>query len=121
MDKIESREDYLEAILQLKNEGISPKSIDVAKKLGYSKPSISIAMKKLREDNLILIDEGGYISLTSEGQRIAEKTLEKHEYLKAFFIKVGVDEEKAEDTACGIEHHIDDETFNKLINYFSNK
>ena len=117
MDKIESREDYLEAILQLNNEGKNPISIDVVKKLGFSKPSVSIAMKKLREDNLVIIDDNGVIYLTPKGKEIAEKTLEKHEYLKALFMDAGLDEEKAEETACGIEHHIDEETFLKLKNY----
>ena len=121
MDKIESREDYLEAILQLSDENHLPKSIDVANKLGFSKPSISIAMKKLKEDKLIEIDEKGYIHLTSEGHLVALKTLEKHEYLKSFFISIGVDEVKAEDTACKIEHSIDEDTFNKIKNYIGNK
>ena len=119
MDKIESREDYLEAILQLNNEGINPKSIDIVRKLSYSKPSVSIAMKKLREDKLIIIDENGVIYLTIEGKEIAQKTLDKHEYLKSFFIACGVDENTAEETACGIEHHIDEDTFEKIKTYLN--
>lgn len=114
MDKRESREDYLEAILQLSNEGHSPKSIDVANKLGFSKPSVSIAVKKLKQDKLITVEKDGSLMLTKEGREIAENTLEKHEFLTAFFIKIGVDPISAEDQACKIEHGIDEDTFQKL-------
>lgn len=118
MDKIESREDYLEAILQLLlEEGNNPKSIDVARKLGYSKPSVSVAVKKLKEDHLIIVDDDGSLILTPEGKEIAEKTLEKHEYLTALFIKIGVDPVSAEDQACRIEHSINEDTFQKLKAY----
>ena len=82
MDKTQSREDYLEAILQLKEEGKDPISLDVANKLGFSKPSVSIAMKKLREDGYVVVEANGTLHLTKEGEEIAKKTLEKHEYLK---------------------------------------
>ena len=114
MNKKESREDYLEAILQLVNEGNSHKSIDVANKLGFSKPSVSIAVKKLKQEGLITVDEDGTLELTEPGRRIAEDTLEKHEYLTALFIKIGVDPKSAEDQACEIEHSINEETFQKL-------
>ena len=114
MNKKESREDYLEAILQLELEGKTHKSIDVANKLGFSKPSVSIAVKKLKQEGLITVKEDGELLLSDIGRRIAENTLEKHEYLKALFIKIGVDEESAEDQACEIEHAINEETFQKL-------
>lgn len=117
MDKTQSREDYLEAILQLKEEGKDPISLDVANKLGFSKPSVSIAMKKLREDGYVVVEANGTLHLTKDGEEIAKKTLEKHEYLKSFFIKTGVDEKKAEDIACLIEHSIDEESFLKLKKY----
>ncbi len=119
MDKIESREDYLEAILFLIRDGKNPKSIDVARRLNFSKPSVSIAMKKLREENLIVIDEKGFISLTPLGEEVANKTLEKHLFLKELFIKAGVDELTAENTACGIEHHINDDTFEKIRKFLN--
>ena len=117
MDKTKSREDYLEAILQLSKKGVAPKSIEVAKQLSFSKPSVSIAMKKLLDDELIYFDDDNRIHLTEKGKQIAEKTLEKHEYLKSFFMNAGIDAKRAEDIACDIEHSIDEESFNKLKNY----
>ena len=117
MDKRESREDYLEAILQLSLEGHEPKSVDVANKLGFSKPSVSIALKKLKQDNLVIVRDDGSLLLTQEGRHIAEETLEKHEFLTSFFIRIGVDPKSAEDQACEIEHSINEETFRKLKEY----
>lgn len=114
MNKKESREDYLEAILQLTEGDKHPKSIDVANKLGFSKPSVSIAMKKLKQEGLIVVEDDGGLCLTEPGRAIARNTLEKHEYLTAFFIKIGVDPVSAEDQACEIEHAINEETFQKL-------
>ena len=119
MKRNESREDYLEAILQINNEGKAAKSIDVAMKLNFSKPSVSIAMKKLREEHLITVDDDGILLLTEEGRNIAQKTLEKHEFLTNFFIKIGVDPKMAEDEACEIEHSINEETFEKMKAYLS--
>ena len=121
MNKKESREDYLEAILQLTEEDRLPKSIDVANKLGFSKPSVSIAMKKLKQEGLIIVEDDGGLCLTEPGRAIAKNTLEKHEYLTNFFIKIGVDPISAEDQACEIEHSINEETFQKLKEYFSKK
>ncbi|MBR1582101.1 MAG: metal-dependent transcriptional regulator [Bacilli bacterium] len=120
MDKVESREDYLEAILQLEKENERVRSIDVVRKLGFSKPSVSIAMKKLKDQGYIIIEEDGSIKLLDEGRKIALKTLEKHEYLTNLFIKIGVDKEEAEDEACKIEHAITDETFEKIKKYLEN-
>lgn len=120
MDKVESREDYLEAILQLEKENKRVRSIDVVRKLGFSKPSVSIAMKKLKDQGYIIIEEDGNIKLLDEGRKIALKTLEKHEYLTNLFIKIGVDQEEAEDEACKIEHAITDETFEKIKKYLEN-
>ena len=114
MDKQESREDYLEAILQLSEEGKHPKSIDVARKLGFSKPSVSVAVKKLKESGLIIVEPDGELILTNVGKDIAEKTLEKHKYLTELFIKIGVDPDMAEEQACKIEHDINEDTFKKL-------
>ena len=117
MDRIQSREDYLEAILQLSKERKNVKSIDVANKLGFSKPSVSIAMKKLKEENHIEVKKDGSLVLTESGLEIAQKTLEKHEYITKFFVKIGVAPEVAEDEACMIEHSISEDTFSKLKNY----
>ena len=114
MKKNQSVEDYLEQILILSKEKAIVKSIDIVRALNYSKPSISIAMKKLETDNLILIDEKGNIHLTEAGKNIAENTLEKHTTLTRFFMSLGVSEETALDDACKIEHVISDESFKAI-------
>ena len=82
--------------------------------MGFSKPSISVAMKKLKEAGLIDIDEHGYISLTKEGHIIADKVYERHIVLKKILIDIGVDSKQAEKDACKIEHVISEETFNAI-------
>lgn len=119
MQKNESREDYLEAILQLEKEGHLVRSIDVAKKLSFSRASISVAMKKLREEGYIEMSEDGTINLTAQGLEVARKTLEKHEQFTKWFIAIGVDPEVAEQEACAIEHSITEDTFEKLKAYFN--
>ncbi len=114
MKREKSKEDYLEAILQISLEKNKVKSIDVANKLGFSKPSVSVAMKKLKEEKLILVDKNGYISLTENGSKIAKETLEKHHFLTEFFISIGVDKTKAEEEACEIEHSLSTDTLEKL-------
>lgn len=110
----ESMEDYLETILVLKNKKGKVRSIDIVGELGYTKASVSVAMKGLREKNLITMDEVGYITLTKEGVKIAEKILERHTLLSDWLIRLGVSEEVAREDACRIEHDISEETFNKL-------
>jgi len=110
----ESMEDYLETILILKNKKGNVRSIDIAGELGYTKASVSVAMKGLREKNLITMDEVGYITLTKEGVIIAEKILERHTLLSDWLIRLGVSEEVAREDACRIEHDISEETFNIL-------
>ena len=90
MNYNESSEDYLEAILMLREQLGKVRSIDIVYKLGYSKPSISIAMKKLREKGLISMDNDGYITLTDEGQKIARHTYTRHKVLTTFFESLGV-------------------------------
>ena len=121
MNKKESREDYLEAILQLSESGKAVRSIDVANHLGFSRPSVSIAMKKLNADGLISLGDKGELILTSKGEEIAKKTFEKHEFLTAWLEKVGVDEKRAEEIACEIEHSIDEDTFDKVKSYLAKK
>jgi len=110
----ESMEDYLESILILKKKNGKVRSIDVVNDLGYTKPSVSIAMKGLREKNFITMDEVGYITLTDAGLEIAEKILERHTMLSDWLIRLGVSEEVAKEDACRIEHDISEETFNVL-------
>lgn len=110
----ESMEDYLETILILKNKNGKVRSIDIVGELEFTKASVSVAMKGLREKNLITMDEVGYITLTQEGQSIAEKVLERHTLLSDWLIHLGVSEAIAKEDACRIEHDISEETFEKL-------
>jgi len=110
----ESMEDYLETILILKKKNGKVRSIDIVGELGYTKASVSIAMKGLREKNLITMDEVGYITLTKDGIKIAEKILERHTLLSDWLIRLGVSEDVAREDACRIEHDISEETFDIL-------
>ena len=111
----ESGEDYLESILKLREQGKCVRGIDIVSDLGYSKPSVSVAMKKLREDGYIQVDDGGLISLTPTGEAVAMRTWERHRTLKEFFIRLGVDPKIAEQDACKVAHALSDETFEKLL------
>lgn len=110
----ESMEDYLETILLLKQKNGQVRSIDIATELNYTKASVSIAMKSLREKGFITMAETGYISLTDEGQVKAEKVLERHTLLSNWLISLGVSKEVALEDACRIEHDISEETFEVL-------
>lgn len=114
MKLYESSEDYLEQILILTNKKGQIRSIDIVESMNFSKPSVSIAMKKLRENGYIDIDSKGYIKLTSLGQEVANKTYERHIVLSSFFEKIGVSEENALKDACRVEHDLSDETFDAL-------
>ncbi|MDD6715839.1 MAG: metal-dependent transcriptional regulator [Firmicutes bacterium] len=121
MEIHESAEDYLETILILERRNGSVRSIDIVNERKYSKPSISIAMKKLRENGLIDMDSGGYITLRKEGMEIAERIYRRHELLRTMLEAIGVEEKKAVDEACRIEHIIDDDTFDKLKAYYNSR
>ncbi len=110
----ESAENYLETILMLGQSGQPVRSIDIVNELGFSKPSVSVAMKKLRENGYIHMDNDGHITLSDTGAEIAEKMYERHTLLSSFLIKLGVDEKVAVEDACRIEHVISPETFRKL-------
>ncbi len=110
----ESAENYLETILMLGQNGQPVRSIDIVNELGFSKPSVSVAMKKLRENGYIHVDNDGHITLSDTGREIAEKMYERHTLLSSFLIKLGVDERTAVEDACRIEHVISNETFEKL-------
>ena len=114
MNIYESAEDYLERILILQEKQEGVRSIDIAHDMGFSKPSVSIAMKKLKEAGLISIDKDGFISLTKEGHVIADKVYERHKVLKQMLIDIGVSPEQAEKDACKVEHVISEETFNAI-------
>ena len=110
-----SAEDYLEMILMLRERKGYARSIDIAAALGVTKPSVSFAMKKLRENGYILMDEGSYITLTDEGQKIAQRIYDRHKALTAFLLQIGVDEKIAREDACKIEHDISDDTFHAIL------
>lgn len=115
----ESAEDYLEAILIIKNRKGEVRSIDIANELEYSKPSVSVAMKNLRGSGYIEVDDGGYITLTESGKEIAERIYERHTTLSAWLISLGVNEKTAIEDACRIEHDLSPESFEaikKVIN-----
>lgn len=113
----QSAEDYLETILILRERKGSVRSIDVAGELGFSKASVSVAMKKLRESGYVLMDEDGLLSLTESGQRVASRIYARHRLLTEFFVRLGVDEKVAAADACRIEHDISEETFTKLLEH----
>ena len=106
-----SAEDYLEAMLMLREERGFIRSIDVAEKLGVTKPSVSYATKRLRENGYIAMDPGGQITLTDAGLAIAQRILERHRLLTELFVRLGVDPKIAREDACRIEHDLSVETF----------
>ena len=110
----ESAEDYLETILLLTRKGGSVRSIDIVDEMGFSRPSVSIAMKKLREGGLIQMDQEGYITLTKEGLESAEQVYNRHSTLYEWLIKIGVSEKNAANDACRMEHILSEETFNMI-------
>ena len=111
----ESAENYLETILVLKKKNGVVRSIDIANDLGVSKPSVSVAMKNLRENGYILMDSAtGFISLTDKGTVIAEKMYERHMLLSGLLVHLGVDPETAVEDACRMEHVISAQTFEAL-------
>jgi len=109
-----SAEDYLEMILRLTEEKGYARSVDIAMGLGVSKPSVSVAMKQLREGNYIVMDKDNYISLTETGMEIAQRIYERHKVLTRMLTMIGVDEKTAEDDACKVEHDISVQTFTAL-------
>ena len=114
MKILESAENYLETILMLSQKNNYVRSIDIANELNYSKPSVSVAMKKLRESELITVDENGHISLTEKGLSIANSMYERHSLLSNWLINLGVPEDIALEDACRIEHVISEESFSRI-------
>lgn len=109
-----SGEDYLEAILMLqKNKGMV-RSVDLARHMGFSKPSICHAVKVLKQGGFLTMDGDGYLHLTDEGREVAERIYEKHQFFTDSLIEMGVDPKQAEADACRIEHVISEESFQKL-------
>lgn len=113
----QSAEDYLETMLVLQEELGYIRSIDIAKRLGVSKPSVSYAVKRLKESGYISMEANGPITLAPAGYKIAKRIYERHKALTAFLEKLGVSEEQAEEDACKIEHVISHETYVSICNY----
>ena len=110
----ESAENYLETILILHNRKGYVRSTDIATELGFSKPSVSVAMKNLRTNEYIAMDENGFISLTDKGMAIASSVYEKHTVPSRWLVSLGVDPKTAAEDACRMEHVISQESFTKL-------
>ena len=115
----ESVENYLETILMLSQKG-SVRSIDIADEMDFTRASVSVAMKKLREGEYIFVDENGYITLTTTGKTIAENMYERHTELTNWLVSLGVDKETAITDACRLEHVISEKSFNALKNVCKN-
>lgn len=111
---LESSEDYLEAMLMMREKHGYVRSIDIAAELGVTKPSVSYATKRLRENGYITMDKEGLITLTEAGYAIASRVYERHRTLTAFFVRLGVNEETAREDACKVEHDLSEETYNAI-------
>ena len=116
----ESAENYLETIYVLKKRKSSVRSIDIANELGFSKPSVSVAMKNLRENGYIETDKDGYITLLPMGENVAKRVFERHTILTKCLLKLGVSETTADEDACKIEHIISNETIEALKRFIEN-
>ena len=110
-----SAEDYLEMILMLDEEKGYVRSVDIATGLSVSKPSVSVAMKHLRENGYINMDKDNYISLTDKGMKIARRVYDRHKALTEILIRIGVDPETAQEDACKVEHDISPETYDAIV------
>ena len=120
MEIRKSSEDYLETMLMLKEQNGYVRSIDIAKHLNVTKPSVSYATKRLRENGYIEMNNDGLITLTDSGMAIAHKILDRHKMLSQFLIMLGVDKEVADEDACNIEHDISNESFEAICNHVDN-
>jgi Mn-dependent DtxR family transcriptional regulator len=117
----ESGENYLETILMLKQTAEHVQSIDIARFMGYSKPSVSRAVKKLRQQGYIIMGDHGYIELTVKGYQVAKKIYERHTFFKDFLLYLGVNETIAKEDACRIEHVLSDQSFQAIKDFVIRK
>lgn len=117
----ESAENYLETILVISHKKGMVRSIDIVNELEFSKPSVSVAMKNLRENGYIEMDKDGYIMLLDKGREIAEKIYERHTTLSKYLVVLGVDPVVAAEDACRIEHVISAESFEAIKNHIKEK
>lgn len=110
----EAVENYLETILILSKEQPDVHAIDICSYLGYSRPTVSIVLKKMRENGLVLVDDDNHITLTEKGKEVAEHIYDRHNVLSELFIMLGVSRDNATEDACKIEHDLSDETYSVL-------
>ncbi len=115
----ESAENYIETIYILQQRQGEVRSIDIANELAFSKPSVSVAMKNLRNNGYIEVNGLGYITLTESGREIAERMYERHTLLTSFLVSLGVSDKTAAEDACRIEHVISAESFDALKRHIS--
>lgn len=113
----EAVENYLETILILSKDQPNIHAIDICSYLGYSRPTVSIILKKMKDDGLVTVDDDNHITLTKTGKAVAEHIYERHKLLSELLIHIGVSKETALKDACKIEHDISDETFEALKNF----
>lgn len=118
MEIHESGENYLETILMLKQKIGQVRAIDIVRYLNFSKPTVSVAMKRFKEDGYIQVDKEGYIILTEKGMAIAERIYERHVVIAKVLMVLGVDEDTAYEDSCRIEHDISDKTFQCIKQYY---
>jgi len=121
MQILKSSEDYLEAMLMMKLQHGYIRSIDIANELGVTKPSVSYATKRLRENGYITMDKEGLITITPKGLGIAQSMYERHQVISEFLTSLGVDPKTARADACKIEHDITEETFRALCDHIDNQ
>ena len=121
MSIYESGEDYLEAILMVSERKEDVHAIDIVNELGFSKPSVSIALKKLKEQGYITIDDNNHLHLTDSGLKIAQNIYERHKILTSILTSIGVEQKIAEEDACKIEHDLSDESWDKIKKYYNGK
>lgn len=115
----EAVENYLETILILSKKQPDVHAIDICSYLGYSRPTVSIVLKKMKEDNLVIVDGDNHITLTEKGRDVAEHIYDRHNILSEFFMLLGVSHDNAVEDACKIEHDLSDETYSLLkAHYF---
>ena len=115
----ESGEMYLETILILSNTLNEVHAVDISAEMGISKPSVSRALGRLKDENCLIIDASGRIAFTEKGRSIAEKIYERHQVLTQMLVSLGVNESAAAEDACKIEHDLSDETFEKIKEHFA--
>ena len=117
MEILKSSEDYLETMLMLQQQRGYIRSIDIAEHLSVTKPSVSYAVKRLRENGYLTMDKSGLITLADRGMAIAAEMLDRHKTLTSFLISLGVEAKTAEEDACKIEHDISQQTFDAICGH----